>query len=343
MRLNLPESKYPLSDDQLGFHRTLSSRLGALAGVVSTGIVSSLPLGGFSTLPFEVQGSNADAAHAPRLNAIIADSGYFRVVRATPKRGRIFNERTGTLEIVVNESFAAQYWPGVEALGKQLRLVKDHAAQPWLTVVGVIPDILQNFRSPLQHDPLIYLPYAQESSRETFIVSRTSIPSSSLAEEFRRVVQGVDQNLAVYEVQTLETRISQNRLSVSLLGGTFAVFAAIALVLAALGLYAVMAHSISQRTQEIGVRMALGGSRRDILRLVYLQGMRPMLLGMGFGLPAAYGVTHVLRMVLIGVSPGDPITLVSAVLVLAAAGILGCAVPARRASTVDPIVALRYE
>jgi putative ABC transport system permease protein len=132
-------------------------------------------------------------------------------------------------------------------------------------------------------------------------------------------------------------------LSVRLLGGMFTIFAGIALVLAALGLYAVISHSISQRTQEIGVRMALGGTRRDVLWMVFTQGLRPMTWGIAIGLPVALAVTHVLRMVLIGVSPSDPATFVAAVLVLAAAGVLGCAVPARRAIRVDPMVALRYE
>jgi ABC-type antimicrobial peptide transport system permease subunit len=156
-------------------------------------------------------------------------------------------------------------------------------------------------------------------------------------------VQKIGRNLAVYDVFSLEARISQSRLSVRLLGGMFTVFAAIALVLAALGLYAVIAHSISQRTQEIGVRMALGGTRRDILRLVYAQGMRPVAFGLLIGLPIAFAMTHVLRMALIGVSPGDPVSLLGAVMVLVAASALGCLFPARRAMGVDPNVALRYE
>jgi ABC-type antimicrobial peptide transport system permease subunit len=144
-------------------------------------------------------------------------------------------------------------------------------------------------------------------------------------------------------VRTLENRLAESRLEVKVLGGMFVIFAVIALVLAALGLYAVVAHSISQRTQEIGVRMAIGGTRRDILRLVYMQAMRPLVLGMLVGLPVAFGVTDVLRAVLIGVSPGDPVTFLTAVLVLVVAGVAGCAIPARRAVRVDPIVALRYE
>jgi ABC-type antimicrobial peptide transport system permease subunit len=212
-----------------------------------------------------------------------------------------------------------------------------------LTVIGVLPDILQNFRQPIQHDQLIYLPYGEELPREMFVVSRTRVPPATLAGAFRRAVQSADENLPAYDVRTLEDRLAQSRLSVTLLGGMFSVFAGIALVLASVGLYAVIAHSVSQRTREIGVRRAMGGTDRDILRLVLAQGMRPVALGLAIGLPAAFAITRALRMALVGVSPGDPVTFVGVVMALVLAGALGCAIPARRAIRVDPVVALRCE
>ena len=210
-------------------------------------------------------------------------------------------------------------------------------------MVGVVPDILQNNRHLLEQDPLIYLTLAAVPRPDMYVVARTRIPPDLLSNEFRRAVQRIDPNLAVYDMGTLENRIAESRLSARLLGGMFSVFAAIALLLAAVGLYAVMANSIGQRTQEIGVRVALGGTRRDILRLVFAQGLRPMAWGMAIGLPGAFAMTRVLQSQLVGVSPGDPITFVMAVVVLAGAGVLGCAIPARRAMRLDPIVALRYE
>ena len=150
-------------------------------------------------------------------------------------------------------------------------------------------------------------------------------------------------NLAVYDVRTLEHRLAENRLATGLTGTMFSVFAGVALLLAVIGLYAVIAHSVSQRTQEIGLRIALRAQPREILQLVYAEGMRPILVGLGIGLPLAFGVSHVLRMALIGVSPGDPITFLGVVLLLTVAGVFGCFFPARRAMRVDPIVALRYE
>jgi predicted permease len=346
MRVNLPEAKYRKRDEQIGFHRRLKARIESLPGVETEAIASSLPLGGFMSFSYELEGTAAGPGRSPRVGAIVASPDYFRVMRAPPRRGRTFTDSDGAAgapAVIVNESFAAKFWPGEDALGKNLRLVKDHSAQHWLTVIGVLPDILQNFRQPLQHDPLIYLPYGEELPREMFIVSRTQVPPGTMTEAFRRAVQTTDENLPIYDVRTLENRLAENRLSVSLLGGMFTVFAGIALVLASVGQYAVIAHSVSQRTQEIGVRRAMGGTDRDILRLVLAQGLRPLALGVGIGLPAAFGITHVLRAALIGVSPGDPVTFLGVVVVLVLAGVLGCAIPARRAVRVDPVVALRCE
>jgi putative ABC transport system permease protein len=203
---------------------------------------------------YEFEGAGPERDRAPRIGAIITSPDYFRVMQALPRRGRTFTDSDGAAGIpavIVNESFAAKFWPGEDPLGKHLRLVKEHSPQRWLTVIGVSPDVLQNARQPLHHDPLIYLPYGEELPREMFIVSRTRVPPATLAEAFRRAVQTTDENLPVYDVRTLENRLAENRLEVGLVGGMFSVFAGIALVLASVGLYAVIAHSVSQRTQEL--------------------------------------------------------------------------------------------
>lgn len=176
-----------------------------------------------------------------------------------------------------------------------------------------------------------------------FIAARTAVPPGTLAEAFRREVQKLDGNLLLYDIQTLENRIARQQMETGSLGILFTIFAAVALLLAAVGLYGVIAHAVSQRTREIGVRMALGGSQRDVLWLVLAQGMWPVLIGLALGLPAAFGLTRVLRGALVGISPGDPVTFAGVLFLLAAVGAFGCAVPARRASGVDPMIALRYE
>jgi predicted permease len=346
MRINLPETKYAREEDLVRFHDTLATRLHALPGVEAAAVVSNLPLGRWLEFPYEMEGAAATGDRLPLLGAIVATADYFRVGQVRPRRGRLYTDEETAADAsltVVNESFAAKLWPGQDALGKRLRVIRDGVPQPWLTVVGVVPDILQDFRHPLDHSPLIYLPYAGAPQRVAYLVARTAVPPSTLAQAFRTEVQRVDEALPVYEVRSLENRIAESRLTTSLFGAICTVFAAVALVLASIGLYSVAAHSVSQRTQEFGVRLAMGGTGRDILRLVFRQSLRPLLYGLMIGLPLAFGVTRLLRAVLTGVSPGDPMTFLAAGVVLTLAGVAGCAIPARRAVRVDPAVVLRCE
>jgi len=346
MRINLPETKYPREEDLVRFHETLAGRLDALPGVETSAVVSNLPLGRWIEFPYQMEGAAPAEDRLPRLGAIVATADYFRVGQVRARRGRLFTDAETTAETpltVVNETFAVKMWPGEDPLGKRLRVVRDGIPQPWLTVVGVVPDILQDFRHPLEHSPLIYLPYAEAPQRVAYLVARTGVPPSTLAQVFRTEVQQVDEGLPVYEVRSLENRIAENRLTTSLFSAICTVFAAVALVLAAIGLYSVTAHSVSQRMQEFGIRLAMGGTSGDILRLVFRQSLRPLVYGLMIGLPLAFGVTRLLRAVLAGVSPGDPVTFLAAGAVLTLAGLAGCAIPARRALQVDPVVVLRCE
>lgn len=347
MNINLPEAKYPRGQDEVSFHRRLKSKLESLPGVEAVSLASSLPTAGTMYFPYELEGqSPADPNDHQVTAGLVVGAGYFRTMGVQPRRGREFNQSdrsTGAAAVVVNERFAAEAWPGENPIGKRLRLIRGRDPQPWLTVVGLVPEIQQNFQRPLERTPLIYVPFAMDPPRVMFLVARTAVPPNSLAEPFRREVQGLDENLPVYGVRTLEDRIAQSRLNVGAFVVLFTIFAGIALVLASVGLYAVVAHSVSQRTREIGLRMAVGGSAGDIVRMVFSQGMRRIVLGLLIGLPLAVAVTFALRIALVGVAPGDPLSLAGAALVLIFAGVLGCAIPARRAIKVDPIVALRCD
>jgi putative ABC transport system permease protein len=204
-----------------------------------------------------------------------------------------------------------------------------------------VPDILQNFRQQLERDPLVYVPFAEKPQRQIFILARTAVPPATLTDAFRREVQRTDGNLAVYDVRTLEQRIAENRLGASLFGAMLSVFAVVATILAAIGLYAVIAHAVSQRTREIGLRIALGATRRDIVKLVFAQGIRPLAPGVVIGMLMALATGRLLPVMLVGVSPNDPLTFAAILLVLISAAVLGCLVPARRAIRVDPVSALR--
>jgi putative ABC transport system permease protein len=253
----------------------------------------------------------------------------------------------------VNARFAEKFWPADDPVGKRLRIFgydtpgfgasANDKPGPWLTVVGIAPNILQNDIEAHQFDPLIYVPYRQKPMRDMALMARTRVPPSTLINAFRRETQALDEDMPLYNVRTLEERLALNYWQQGVFGSLFGTFAAIALVLASVGLYAVIAHSVSQRTQEIGLRMALGASAQNILAMVFAQGMRQLLSGLAVGLLAAFGITRVLASLLVHVSPTDPITFILISLVLAAAATLGCWIPARRAMSVDPVIALRNE
>jgi putative ABC transport system permease protein len=347
LRIDLPEAKYPRPDDEISFHKRLKARIESLPGVEASALASNLPSWGWMDFTSEVEGAPLDdRGQPPNVHALVVSGNYFRAMQVQPRRGHLFtdsDEASGSPAVIVNQSFATKYWPGRDPLGKHLRLINERAPQSWLTIIGVIPDIHQNFQHPLEHDPLIYLPYALQPQRGTFIVARTRIPPTTLVKAFRQEVQRLDENLPVYDVRSLEDRIAQRRLDIGIFVALFMIFAAIALLLASVGLYAVVAHSVSQRTREIGLRMAVGGTARDIVWLVFRQALRQVAIGLIIGLIAAFGVTRFLRAVLVDVSPSDPITFLAVVAVLLLTGTLGCAIPARRAVRVDPVVALRCD
>lgn len=344
MRLNLPEAKYVEPEKQIAFHDALKKRFESLPGVEVASLASNLPLGGWIPFSMQTDGVAIGSAEPPNSGAIITGSDYFRVMQVQPRRGRLFTGADTASSIpvaIVNESFATKFWPGQDPLGKRLRLIEEHSPELWLTVIGTVPDILQNIRQPLERDPLVYLPYAQKPQRQVFLAARTGIPPAKLAQAFRREVQSLDENLPVYDVRDLDNRIAENRLTARLLGAICSIFAGIATVLAAIGLYAVVAHAVKQRSEEIGLRIALGATTSDVARLVFAQGLRPLGPGLLVGLLLALATTRALRVTLVGVSSADPITFLTVVVVLILAAVLGCVVPARRAMQIDPIAALR--
>jgi putative ABC transport system permease protein len=335
MQIDLPQGKYRRDEEQVAFHEQLKARLESLAGV-EVALASALPTWGFGMTQFhcELEGSRVVI---PEVNGLAISANYFRVMRAELRRGRGFQARE-TGGVIVNEALAAEFLGGADALGKHLKI-----GSQWLTVIGIAPDIQQDFRRPGERGPLIYIHYDARPQRAMFLAARTRVPPTGLAEAFRKELRSLDENLPAYDIRTLDSRIAQNRLNVGSISALLTIFAGIALVMAFVGLYAVTAHMVSQRTQEIGIRMTMGAAPRDILRLVFTQGLRPAALGLAVGLAAALGVTRVLRMTLVGVSSNDPATFAGVILVLGAACLLGCAIPARRAAKVDPMVALRCE
>jgi predicted permease len=331
---------------QIAFFDRLKGRLETVPGVESIVMADSLPTWGSHHIPYELAGAQPmDASGRPRLSTLVVSPAYFTTLGAALLSGRDFTDRDGVSGVpvaIVNQRFAAKFWPGGDAVGKRLRLFAGKTPEPWLTVVGVASNIIQDDATRQEFGPVIYLPYRQNPEAAMWILARTRVPPQNLANAFRREIHIVNSDLPIYGPYTLGARL-EGYWDSRFYGFLFLIFAAIALLLASIGLYAVIAHSVSQRTQEIGVRTALGATASDILKLVVREGMLPVGVGLAVGLAASLGVNQVLKSQLVNISPSDPVTLVvaSACLILSAA--LGCLIPARRAMRVDPVVALRHE
>jgi putative ABC transport system permease protein len=348
--VNLPAFKYPDSPRQAAFYRQLIERLETQPGVESVGTIMPLPLSGSRfVLTFAVEGRPAPPPNEePNTNIRTISPGYFKTAEIPLIKGRVFTDRDredSEPVVIINQTMAARIWPGQDPLGR--RITFDDATDPeaqWRTVVGVVGDVRHG---TLDEDggSEAYWPQFQTPFEGTAIVVRAAEGRSpeSLAGAVRQVVRGIDPDLPVDEVrpfdEVVSEALSQSRFKTVLLG----LFAAIALVLAAVGVYGVISYSVTQRTHEIGIRMALGAERASVLRMVVRQGMALVLTGVGVGVLLAFLASRYLATQVYGVSTSDPATFVAVPLVLAAVSLLANYLPARRATAVDPLEALRYE
>jgi putative ABC transport system permease protein len=342
----LPPAKYAHAEDKISFYERLTTRLGAMPGVESVATADGLPSCCSDRLPYELAGAPpADELRRAKLAEMKISPGYFRTLGARLLSGREFNDADAASAVpvaIVNQLLAAEFWLGEDPLGKRLRFFDRNAPGPWLTVVGVVSNIIQNDINRQRFDPVVYLPYRQDPGGGAWVLVRTRVRPESLVNAFRREVQALDSDLPLYGPTPIAERMERFWDS-RFYGSMFLIFAAIALLLASIGLYAVIAHSVSQRTQELGIRMAIGATARDIVGLVFRQGMIPMGAGLIIGLAASLAVNRVLKSMLIQVSPADTTTLMVASAVLIFSAMLGCLIPARRAMRVDPAVSLRHE
>jgi predicted permease len=345
--LALPDARYHSADMQIAFFERLEARLNALPGVESTAIADRFPTQGARRLPYEIADAvPVDGRARQTVSALTVGPGYFRTLSAAVLSGREFTDADGRADgpvVIVNQRFANQRWPGENPLGKRLRLIEAPTPEAWRTVVGVVSNIVQNDTTRQQFDPLVYVPYRQAPAAGMWVFARTEVPPGGLAGSLRGAVHSMDSELALFDVLALTERLADGYRSNESFGGVFLIFAAIALLLASVGLYALIAHAVSARTQEIGIRVAMGATARDVLALVLRQGMRPVGIGLAVGLAASLAITPVVRFALVQVSPVDPLTLAVATVVLTVSATLGCVVPACRATRVDPVVALRHD
>jgi putative ABC transport system permease protein len=363
--ITLPEQKYPQLEPQMNFFQTLRQRLRALPGVVNAGYSSGLPLGNNGwTTSFSIDGRPIPPANEmPSMEMMLVSPGYFETLNIPLRAGRWFDERdnrdhlrgrdlsklepiprliAGLNCIVIDEEFARRYWPNEDAIGKRVRF-GPMADALRLTVIGVVGRVKMDGLREESNRVQAYIPYLQATVPDVRVTVRASIEPQSLAEAARAEVQALDPQQPIDAVKTMtqlrSETVAKDRLSLTLLG----TFAGLALLLALIGLYGVISYAVTQRTPELGVRIALGANTRDVLRLVIGQGLKLALLGVTLGVVVALFFTRLMRSLLFNVSATDPLTFAAIALLLLVVALLACWIPARRATKVDPMIALRAE
>lgn len=345
-RFSLPDVKYKTDDQRRQFVARLTESLAAIPGVQAAGFKNPL-FGGWQN-SFAVEGQPpSEPGHYPSAEMSRVSPGALEAMNAGLLGGRYFvpsDNQDAPMVCIVDDKLAAEYWPRQDPIGKRLRLdelIADQAPK-FTSVVGVIREI-KNYGVDQPVLAEVFVPFAQRPGSGGNLVIRSTVDASGITPALRAAVQSLDPDLPIYDVRTLESFVAENvaprRLSVLLLS----LFAGLALLLAAIGIYGVMSYSVTQRRHEIGIRMALGASPRDVLNLVVSQGARVVGAGVAVGVVAAFGLTRLLSSLLFGVSAGDPLTFVGVVLLLAIVALAAGYIPARRAMRVDPMVALRYE
>jgi predicted permease len=355
-RVGLFEGDYPEEQDWIAFYDELERRVAGEAQVASMAFGTTVPTdtevgagGSFFERPGETYDSPRDMPWA-RLTRVTP--GYFETFGLTVLTGRDFTsaDRLGAPAVaLVNEDFARKEWPGESPIGKRVNLWRGEeleAADPnagWVEVVGLVPDLRFAEFDNEDDQQGVYLPLAQSPVRFTWIVVKTRTEPLQFSEPLRRAVLAVDPDLPLYFVRSMDQVLERTMFYPNLFGVLFSVFGVVALVLASVGMYGVMAFGVTRRTQEMGVRMAFGARVRDVVGLILKQGMRQVTLGLAIGLVLAVGMGMALAIFLYQVRPYDPVTFTLVPALLAAVSLAACLVPARRASAVDPIVALRYE
>jgi putative ABC transport system permease protein len=341
----LSDAKYSETKQRVAFLRELRARLQVLPGAQSVAIANVLPVrgNGPSTYPF-IEGRPVSTENERIRAGIHAVSpGYFQVMGIPLRMGREFTDRddeNSTLVTLVNETAAGKFWPGEDVLGKRIKLGGDRG--PWIEVVGVVGDV--KYDGLIQESgPHIYVSHMQVPWPTLRIAIRSQLEAAALTATVRREVTAIDSTQPVSDVRTMEEIISRSagprRFAVAL----FSFFAVVSLLLAAIGLYSILAFTVTARSQEIGVRMALGALRSNVLRLVIGQGMRLTLAGIIIGLIGAVALTRLMKDLLYGVAATDPLTFVAIALLLGFVALIACLIPAKRATKVDPLIAIRHE
>lgn len=353
MNFILPTRKYNNPQMRNEFLRRMEERLRSVDTVVGASVTNSLPLLGGGTRQLAIEGRSAAQGDKPHMVTVVdVGSRYFDAVGVTLIRGRAFDPIEGTTgrEVaVINQRLASMYFPNEDPIGQRIRVFDDGPRAPtfeWATIVGVVPNVRQrNSQDDPASDPIVYIPYSQDPTfiGAASIIVRGRMNPGGLTPLLRKEMFALDPDLPLNNVRTMDENLVQMRWFSRVFGTLFSVFAAIAIVMSAVGLFAVTAYSVTQRTQEIGVRMALGAQSHQVRWLVLRRGLIHLGFGLVFGLAGAFGAGRVLRNQLFQTGAADPVTLVSITLLLVIVAIIACLWPAWQATRLSPVRALRYE
>ena len=348
MKISVGPSYEDDDQKQVRLFQQIIEKVKALPGVESAGAVSDLPLGGGEEIDqFTVEGLPAPSNYSdtPLADFRFIDDGYFSTLKIPLVAGRNFSEqdiKTAPPVIIINESFARRFFADNDPIGKRVKPGDYESRAPWATIVGVAKDV-KHTTLEQETRPQLYFPYQQKLWGMLTIVARSNSGAKSLSAAMRNAVWEVDKDQPITSLRMMEEyladSVSQKRFNAILL----AAFAIVAMLLASVGIYGVMSYTVTQRTHEIGIRIALGAKQRDVFKIVVGQGLKLTLAGVAIGLGAAFALTRLMESLLYNVSATDPVTFIVISIVLAGVALGACFVPARRATKVDPMVALRYE
>ncbi|HEV2836326.1 MAG TPA: ABC transporter permease, partial [Pyrinomonadaceae bacterium] len=343
----LPRAKYKEDDQRTAFFKQLVERVRSLPGVEAASATGTLPLSGDNWgRSLTVEGYPVlPLGQAPSIQHTVVTPGYFRTMGITLLAGRDFNDsdaKDSPDVTIIDERLARQYWPNQSAIGKRVRFGPPEDNEPWHTIVGVVSAV-RDRRMQEETNPSVYMPHGKIPTTGLSLVARTSANPHDFIGALRREVAQLDPELPIRKVATMDEVVAESIWQPRLYAILFGVFAGGALLLALIGIYGVMAFLVQTRTHEIGIRMALGATARDVFRLIVGRGMKLTAVGVLIGVGGAIALTRLMHSLLFNTSATDPFTFVLISVLLSLAAFLACYIPARRAAKVDPLIALRYE
>jgi putative ABC transport system permease protein len=349
MGMTLPDLKYSLPETRTSFNDGILQRISSLPHVQSAALVTAVPYangGDVDTDNFSIEG-RAPASRSDRPIAFIetVSPKYFSMMKIALRQGRLFSDSDGASTApvaVISESLARRYFSGESPLGHKIKVGAAETVSSWLTVAGIVADVHYSWIEK-DYVPTLYVLYNQSPRLSSTLLVRTDGQPLSLVAAVRGEIASVDPDLPLFEIKSLDTVISHSIVGIAYVAALMGGIGIIALVLASVGVYGVMSYSVSERTHEIGIRMAMGASRRQIQRLIIGNGMLLTIVGMAIGMPAAFALAYGLSSLLFGVTANDPVSFVGLPIVLASVALVASYLPARRALRVDPLHALRYE